>query len=102
MEIAGIDPATGNIMVNTVFEYDPVADDFSYTGRSQVLGDIAAFHGWGPEMLVEEMDRRKQVLQSVKEQNIRDYVNFTKVIQAYYIDKNNVIENLDDLAELVA
>ncbi len=102
VEIAGIDPATGNIMVNTVFEYDPVADDFSYTGRSQVLGDIAAFHGWGPEMLVEEMDRRKQVLQSVKEQNIRDYVNFTKVIQAYYIDKNNVIENLDDLAELVA
>jgi len=23
VEIAGIDPATGNIMVNTVFEYDP-------------------------------------------------------------------------------
>lgn len=102
VEIAGIDPATGNIMVNTVFEYDPVADDFSYTGRSQVLGDIAAFHGWGPEMMVEEMDRRKQVLQSIKDQNIRDYVSFTKIIQAYYIDKNNVIGNLDDLAELIA
>lgn len=102
VEIAGIDPATGNIMVNTVFEYNPVTDDFSYTGRSQVLGDIAAFHGWGPEMLVEEMDRRKHVLQSIKDQNIRDYVSFTKIIQAYYIDKNNVIENLDDLAELVA
>ncbi len=102
VEIAGIDPATGNIMVNTVFEYDPVADDFSYTGRSQVLGDIAAFHGWGPEKLVEEMERRKLVLQSIKEQNIRDYVSFTKVIQAYYIDKDNVMENLDDLAALVA
>jgi hypothetical protein len=53
-------------------------------------------------MLVEEMDRRKHVLQSIKDQNIRDYVSFTKIIQAYYIDKNNVIENLDDLAELVA
>lgn len=102
VEIAGIDPATGNIMVNTVFEYDPVADDFTYTGRSQVLGDIAAFHGWGPDKLVEEMDRRKMVLQSVKDQNMRDYVSFTKVIQAYYIDKNNVMENLDDLAALVA
>jgi len=89
-------------MVNTVFEYDPVADNFSYTGRSQVLGDIATFHGWGPEKLIEEMERRKMVLQSVKDQNMRDYVSFSKVIQAYYIDKNNVIENLDDLATLVA
>jgi len=102
VEIAGIDPSTGNIMVNTVFEYDPVADNFSYTGRSQVLGEIAAFHGWGPEKLIEEMDNRKRVLQSIKDQNIRDYVSFTKVIQAYYIDKDNVIENLDDIATLVA
>lgn len=101
VEIAGIDPATGNIMVNTVFEYDPVADDFSYTGRSQVLGDIAAFHGWGPEKLVEEMDRRKKVLSAVKDQNIRDYVSFTKVIQAYYIDKSHVVDNLDDLSVIV-
>ncbi|WP_367279008.1 type II/IV secretion system ATPase subunit, partial [Methanospirillum sp.] len=102
VEIAGIDPATGNIMVNTVFEYDPVSDDFSYTGRSQVLGDIATFHGWGPEKLIEEMNRRKDVLSAVKDQSIRDYVSFTKIIQAYYIDKDNVIDNLDDLSALVA
>lgn len=102
VEIAGIDPATGNIMVNTVFEYDPVSDDFSYTGRSQVLGEIASFHGWGPEKLVEEMDRRKNVLNAVRDQNIRDYISFSKVIQAYYIDQNNVIDNLDDLSVIVA
>jgi flagellar protein FlaI len=102
VEIAGIDPATGNIMVNTVFEYDPVADDFNYTGRSQVLGDIASFHGWGPDKLIEEMERRKNVLGAIKEQNIRDYVSFTKIIQAYYIDKQNVLEHLDDLAALIA
>lgn len=56
----------------------------------------------GPDKLIEEMNRRKMVLQSVKDQNIRDYVSFTKVIQAYYIDKQNVIEHLDDLASLVA
>lgn len=102
VEIAGIDPATGNIMVNTVFEYNPVTDEFSYTGRSQVLSEIAAFHGWGPDKLLDEMERRKRVLSSVREQNIRDYVSFTKIIQAYYIDKNNVIENLDDLSVIVA
>lgn len=102
VEIAGIDPATGNIMVNTVFEYDPVSDNFTYTGRSQVLGEIAAFHGWGPDVLIEEMERRKSVLQAVKDQNVRDYVSFTKVIQAYYIDKQNVIDHIRDIPTLVA
>ncbi|HUU75403.1 MAG TPA: type II/IV secretion system ATPase subunit, partial [Methanoregulaceae archaeon] len=34
VEIAGIDPSTGNLRVNSVFEYDPVNDRFNYHGRS--------------------------------------------------------------------
>lgn len=101
VEIAGIDPSTGNVMVNTVFEYDPISDNYSYTGRSQILGNIASFHGWNADMLKEEMSTRKKVLLAVKEQNVRDYVNFSKVIQSYYIDKNNVIENLEDLSAII-
>ena len=101
VEIAGIDPSTGNVMVNTVFEYDPISDNYSYTGRSQVLGNIAAFHGWNSDVLKEEMNQRRKVLLALKEQNIRDYINFTKVIQAYYIDKDNVIGHLEDLSAIV-
>jgi flagellar protein FlaI len=46
VEIAGIDPNTGNLRVNNVFEYDPVRDTFSFTARSQVYADIAARRGW--------------------------------------------------------
>ncbi|MFH0967816.1 MAG: type II/IV secretion system ATPase subunit [Methanobacteriota archaeon] len=100
VEIAGIDPATGNIMVNTVFEYDPLLDTFRYTGRSQVLGDISTLNGWSREVLLEEMERRKLVLNSIKEQDLRDYVNFTKIIQAYYIDKQRVLDNIDNLIRI--
>ena len=41
VEIAGADPVTGSLRVNTVFTYDPVTDRFSYHGRSQVYADIA-------------------------------------------------------------
>ncbi|MDD1728467.1 MAG: type II/IV secretion system ATPase subunit [Methanospirillum sp.] len=100
VEIAGIDPATGNIMVNTVFEYDPLADSFGYTGRSQVLGDIATLQGWSREALLEEMERRKQVLNAIKDQDLRDYIRFTKIIQAYYIDKERVFDNINDLSRI--
>ena len=100
VEIAGIDPATGNIMVNTVFEYDPLSDSFRYTGRSQVLGDISTLNGWSREVLLEEMEQRKLVLNSIKSQDLRDYINFTKIIQAYFIDKQRVLDHIDNLSEI--
>ncbi len=100
VEIAGIDPATGNIMVNTVFEYDPLADSFHYTGRSQVLGDISSMRGWSREALLEEMEQRKSVLNAIKDQDLRDYIRFTKVIQAYYVDAQRVLDNIDDLSRI--
>lgn len=100
VEIAGIDPATGNIMVNTVFEYDTLTDSFRYTGRSQVLGDISTLNGWSKEVLLDELEMRKAVLNAIKTQDLRDYVNFTKVIQAYYIDRQRVVDNLDNLSRI--
>ncbi|PWR73262.1 secretion system protein E [Methanospirillum lacunae] len=102
VEIAGIDPATGNIMVNTVFEYDPLIDSFHYTGRSQVLGDISTLHGWSREALTEEMERRKSVLNAIKDQDLRDYIRFTKIIQAYYIDSQRVLDNIKDLDKIAS
>ncbi len=32
VEIAGIDPATGNLQINTVFVYDPIHDMFTFSG----------------------------------------------------------------------
>lgn len=102
VEIAGIDPATGNIMVNTVFEYDPLMDTFRYTGRSQVLGDISTLLGWSREALIEEMERRKLILNAIKDQDLRDYIKFSKVIQAYYIDSQRVMDNIKDLDRIAS
>ncbi len=46
VEIAGMDPSTGNLRVNNVFVYDPLRDVINYTGRSQIYGDIAEKRGW--------------------------------------------------------
>jgi flagellar protein FlaI len=51
-------------------------------------------------MLLEELERRKQVLNAIRDQGLRDYINFTKIIQAYYIDKDRVLSNIDDLSRI--
>ena len=101
VEITGIDPITGNLMVNTVFEYDPVADVFSYTGRSRVFDEIMEYRGWNRARLEEELRTRKRVLLAMHEQGIRDYRAVSRVVQAYTIDPGRVLASLDDLGGLI-
>ena len=95
VEIAGIDPSTGNLRVNNVFIYDPVHDIFSYTGRSQVYADIAEKRGWTREQLENEISLRISILDAMKKQSIMDYISVASLFHAYHIDAKSVLSNID-------
>ena len=101
VEIAGIDPATGNLRVNNVFVYDPVKDRFTYTGRSQIYSDIAERRGWTREKLESEIQIRKNLLEEMKKQGVRDYISVATVFHAYNIDPANVLANIADLRRVI-
>ena len=101
VEIAGIDPSTGNLRVNTVFTYDPVSDTFSYKGRSHIYADIAERRGWSREQLEQEVATRKRILDAMERQKIIDYIKVSRIFQAYSINPARVIENLDDLSRVL-
>lgn len=101
VELAGIDPVTGNMQVNTVFEYDPVTDLFSYTGRSLIYADIQAFRGWNNEQFAAELEARRRILQSMHDQGIRDYSMVARIIQAYAVDPDEVLNNIGNLGGLL-
>jgi archaeal flagellar protein FlaI len=101
VEIAGIDPSTGNLRVNNVFIYDPVHDLFGYTGRSQVYADIAEKRGWTREQLDIEIGVRKTVLDAMQKQDIKDYISVASLFHAYHINAKNVIANLGDLRKVI-
>ena len=100
VEIAGIDPSTGNLRVNNVFTYDPLHDKFSYTGRSQVYSDIAEKRGWTRDQLESEISTRKQLLDEMRKQGIKDYISAASLFHAYYIDARHVIANISDLRKV--
>jgi flagellar protein FlaI len=101
VEIAGIDPSTGNLRVNNVFVYDPVHDVINYTGRSQIYMDIAERRGWTREQLENEISLRKSILAAMMKQGIRDYISVASLFHAYHINKNKVLENVDDLRKVI-
>lgn len=101
VELAGIDPITGNLQVNTVYEYNPVPDTFSYSGRSRIYAEIMEYRGWNRTQLDEELKIRRSVLLAMHEQGIRDYRAVARIIQAFAIDRDRVLASLDDLGRLI-
>lgn len=101
VEIAGIDPSTGNLRVNNVFVYDPVHDVFTYTGRSQVYADISEKRGWTRDQLETEISLRKSVLEAMKKQDIKDYISVASLFHAYNINARNVLANIGDLRKVI-
>jgi len=101
VEVAGIDPTTGNLRVNNVFVYDPVKDRLSFTGRSRVLSDIAGRRGWSGDQVESELRIRRQVLEAMKEQGMYDYISVAKIIHVFHIDRQKVAENLADLRRVI-
>ena len=97
VEIIGIDPSTGSMRVNTVFEYDPITDRHTYKGRSQVYSAIMEVRGWSNQEMSEEVEKRIKILDAMHDQGMRDYISFTRVVQSYAINPEKVLENLDDL-----
>jgi flagellar protein FlaI len=101
VEIAGIDPSTGNLRVNNVFVYDPIKDKFSFTGRSQIYSDIAEKRGWTREQLEAEIAIRKNLLEEMKKQGIKDYISVATLFHAYYIDAKEVLIHIADLRKVI-
>jgi len=101
VEVAGIDPGTGNLRVNNVFVYDPVKDVISYTGRSQTLSEIAERRGWSHDQIEAEIGIRRQILEAMQKQGIFDYITVASLFHVFNIDRQKVLDNISDLRKVI-
>ncbi|MCX6686058.1 MAG: type II/IV secretion system ATPase subunit [Methanoregula sp.] len=100
VEIAGLDPATGNLRVNNVFVYDPVHDRYTYTGRSQIYAEIAERRGWSRDQLESEIRVRRQILEGMQKQGIYDYISVASLFHLFQIDRQKVLDSISDLRKV--
>jgi flagellar protein FlaI len=78
-----------------VFEWDPSQDNFkSFVEKSKHLEKIAYKLGKSKEEVLEEMERRKEVIRWMLQKNIRSVKEVAKIITEYYINPDAILERI--------
>jgi flagellar protein FlaI len=94
VELVGMDPATKELLTNTVFKWDPATDSFEYAGRSYMLERIAQERNWTRGQVRAEFARRQDVLRAMAEAGVKDVRQLTDLVKAYYRDPEALARSL--------
>ena len=94
VELAGIDPRTGNIRINEIFTWDPTTDQFQRSGDSFIMGTIMKQRGWNSQKIKSELENRKKILEVMVRNDVNDYKEFTSIIHQYFTDPETLLKTL--------
>ncbi|NHN48540.1 type II/IV secretion system ATPase subunit [Halostella sp. JP-L12] len=97
-EIEGIDQRTGELDYSNAYSWNPDDDSFE-GGDSEVLDEIRDDNGWDQSELLRELQRRREFLRYLWDNDVTDYRRFTAMINEYYSDPDAAMASIDDGAE---
>lgn len=73
----------GDLVTNPVFRWDPMSDRFVFAGKSHIFEKIESEVGVKRETLAQEMEKRALFLESLRENNVKDYALVVDKIREY-------------------
>lgn len=85
-EVTGIDEDTNDFLVNDVFIWNPVTDKHEYQGKSSTLEKIGKQYGETTTYIIKDLNRRKNALEWMVDNNIRQQDEVYKVLVEYNND----------------
>jgi len=99
VEIGGVDPETGALSINRLFERDPITDRFRKLGDSKVLAEVAKERGWGPTRLERELANRRALLEYMVGADIRRIEDVAQVVRRYFLEPERVLEEIGGVGD---
>jgi len=97
VEIIGIDPTNKELLINPIFQWDPLTDSHTQTSDSKKLDRIATMLGEDISVVMDEIRRRKEFLEMMYEKGIRDYREVTDMIHKYYRNPDKAFEEIQEV-----
>lgn len=91
-EIAGLDDESGEILLNDVFNWDPVRDKHVFSGRSVLFDKIGERYGETRDQVTYELNKRKTALDWMLKNNIRKYKDVSETIMEFYANPDRFYE----------
>jgi len=96
IEIIDIDPTTKEILTNEVFRWDPVEDEFIYSGKSYILERIRAEKDMSREEMTAEIKNRKKIMDWMNRKNIRGFKDVAKLVAQYAEDPGEMLKKIEE------
>ena len=94
IEIVGLDPDTSELIINTIFDWNPGNDEFVYLGHSNLFEKIAYLKNITIDDAEEEFKRRTEVIRWLVKKNIDNFRDVAKIISAYYQKPDEIMKKV--------
>ncbi|HTS33885.1 MAG TPA: type II/IV secretion system ATPase subunit [Thermoplasmata archaeon] len=94
LEIVGFEPETNELITNTVYEWDPGTDAFTFKGHSFLFDKITEVRNFTTDEMDAEFQRRVDVIRYLVKNKITDYRQLWRIVAQYYKDPNEVMERV--------
>jgi len=86
VEIVGFEPETNELITNVVFEWEQDKDIHRFKGHSYLFDKIMTMKNLTHNEMIEEFNRRKDIVRYWVKKNVLDYREIWKTINDYYRD----------------
>jgi len=94
IEIIDIDPTTKEILTNEVFRWDPIKDEYQYTGKSYILDQIRVKKNIQHEAITEELKQRAKVLNWMVRNNIKLFDEVATITAGYLENPTEIMQKI--------
>ncbi len=94
LEITGVEK--DRPIANTVFKWKSIGDKFESVSESKVMHDIGEMTAMTETELLNEISRRKAVLEWLYDKKIYDYKEFSDMINQYYSSPEKLLARVDE------
>lgn len=91
-EIAGIDNDTGEILLNDVFNWDPINDKHVFSGRSVLFEKYGQRYGESTDQIMYELNKRKTTIEWLVKNNIHKHKDVANTLKEFYSNPEKFYE----------
>lgn len=94
VEVLNVDPETGDLGINELFNWEPAGDSFIKVGDSHIMQEIMHVKGWDAGQMRKEIGNRRKILTYMHEKNMRSYIQVSLVVQTYQSYPEMVMDSI--------
>ncbi|MEM7821588.1 MAG: type II/IV secretion system ATPase subunit [Candidatus Aenigmatarchaeota archaeon] len=96
VEIISVNPKTDEVETKTIFTWNPATDEYEKVNKSVKVGRLILSKGGIEEEGFAEIDRMKSVLEWLRKNGIKAYLEVIKYINLYHKEQEKIMEMIGE------